>query len=51
MEQEALKKRAGDRHAEEKGLRQAQVKRLQVNYIRHTHIHARQNTQKKNYQT
>lgn len=30
MEQEALKKRAADRHAEEKCLREEQVKRLQV---------------------
>lgn len=29
-EQEAIKKRAADRHAEEKGLREQQVKRLQV---------------------
>lgn len=29
-EQEAVKKRAADRHAEEKGLREQQVKRLQV---------------------
>lgn len=30
MEQEAIKQRAADRHAEEKKLREEQVKRLQV---------------------
>lgn len=30
MEQEAIKKRAADRHAKENGLREEQIKRLQV---------------------
>lgn len=35
MDQEAIKKRAADRHAEEKKLREEQVKRLQVWYYPH----------------
>ena len=38
MDQEAIKKRAADRHAEEKKLREEQVKRLQVCMVLPTRI-------------